>query len=451
MKLKNRRNFIKKASAGILGAITSTSFTSASAKSYSKIIVANDRINVAIQGLGRRYPAFKNSISNKKNNIHLSYLCDVMKSQREKAFQAFSKIIDYKPKLENDIRKIFDDKKVDAILMATPDHWHAPGACMGMESGKHIYLEKPCSHNLMEGKMLIAYQKHYDKIVQMGNQQRSSNETIELINGIHNGIIGDAHLAIAFYHNTRTRVPNQTKIAPPDGLDWDLFQGPAPRREYTNDTWNYNWHWYGWDYGTAEMGNNATHELDIARWALQVKHPSHVDVFADKFQFINDGWEMYDTMEARFKFSKNKMITWDGQSRNGYQKYGGGRGTIIYGSKGSAFVDRPGYKIFGLNGKLVKENNSKSKNKESGLALGGGGNATDKHVTNFFNAIRGKEDLRSPIEQGSISQTLTHYANISYRIGKSFDIDEESGLIYDRDAMKLWSREYEPGWKINDL
>ena len=233
------------------------------------------------------------------------------------------------------------------------------------------------------------------------------------------------------------------------GLDWELFQGPSPRKEYMHDTWDYNWHWYGWDFGTAEMGNNATHELDIARWALDVDYPEHVDVYSGKFQYKNDGWEMYDTMEATFKFADNKVIQWDGQSRNGYNKYGAGRGTIVYGSKGSVFIDRGGYKLFDLKGKLIKENIKVGG--EDGIALGGGGGLSTRHSVNFFQTIRGKETLTSPIEQGVISQMLTHYANISSRIGKSFEVDNLTGRIYDRDAMKLWSRTYEPGWEIKSV
>ena len=341
----NRRDFIKKTALGALGAtIVSNSANAMTAKSYSKIIGANDRIHVALQGLGRRYGAFLPAIIDKKNNIEISHLCDVMKSQRDKAAANLASKISNKPKLENDIRNIINDKNVDAIFMATPDHWHAPGACMAMQAGKHVYLEKPCSHNLEEGELLIAYQKKYNKVVQMGNQQRSSLQSQEIIKDIHNGIIGDVYNAIAFYTNKRGAVPLQTKTAPPEGLDWDLFQGPAPRRDYTHNTWDYNWHWYGWDYGTAEMGNNATHELDIARWALDVKYPEHVEVKSGKFHYKDDGWEMYDTMEATFRFAGNRTIQWDGRSRNGYDKYGAGRGTLIYGSKGSTMIDRDGYK-----------------------------------------------------------------------------------------------------------
>ncbi|WP_100616026.1 Gfo/Idh/MocA family protein [Confluentibacter citreus] len=445
----NRRKFIKTTVSGVLGVAFSNSVNAMSAKSYKNITGSNDRIHVAIQGLGRRYGAYIDAISDKNNNIQLVYLCDVMKSQRDKAAVAFSKVIDYKPILENDIRKIINDKNIDAIFMATPDHWHAPGACMAMQANKHVYLEKPCSHNPQEGELLVAYQKHYNKVVQMGNQQRSSLESIEIIKDIHQGIIGDAYKAIAFYRNSRGMVPVQKQAAPPDGLDWELFQGPAPRRAYTDNTWDYNWHWYGWDYGTAETGNNATHELDIARWALDVKYPERVDVYSGKFQHKEDGWDMYDTMEATFKFSGNKTIQWDGQSRNGYNKYGSGRGTIIYGSKGSVYIDRGGYKLFDLNGKLIKEN--KSTQTEEGVGLGGGGNLSTRHAVNFFDAIRGKTALTSPIEEGAISQMLTHYANISSRINSSFEVDEQTGRIFNREAMTLWSRTYEPGWDIKPI
>lgn len=443
----NRRTFIKKAALGAAGIGLGTNVNAMSAKSYDRIIGANDRINLALQGLGRRYSGYIPPIADKSSNVQLLYLCDVMQKQMDGASAKFSKHLDYQPKQEVDIRKILEDKEVDAIFMATPDHWHTPGACMAMQAGKHVYLEKPCSHNGRENELVVACQEKYDKKVQMGNQQRSSAETEEVIKAIHDGQIGKAYKAIAFYVNRRGRVQVPEKAAPPAGLNWELFQGPAPRKAYMHDTWNYNWHWYGWDYGTAEMGNNATHELDIARWALDVEYPEHVSVIAGKHHYKDDGWEMYDTMEATFDYGDNRIIQWDGQSRNGYNRYNGkGRGTIILGSEGSVFVDREGYAMYNLAGELIKE--SQSANKESGLALGGGGDLTTRHSVNFFDAIRGKAELTSPIQQGALSQSLTHYANIAARIDKSFDIDQQTGRIYDRDAMQLWSRSYEPGWEI---
>ena len=443
--MTNRRDFLKKVTAGAAGVAVGGSAMGMSAKSYSRIVGANDRLNVAILGLGRRLGAFYEPIAQKQNNVELLYLCDVMKSQRENAAAKFSKHIDYKPKLENDLRKVIDDPKVDAVINATPDHWHTPGSILAIKGGKHVYVEKPCSHNMNESELLVAAQKKYNKVVQMGNQQRSSGHTIEIIKEIHNGIIGTPYKALALYTNQRGEVPHQKKVPVREGLDWDLFQGPSPRREYTAETWDYNWHWYGWDFGTAEAGNNATHELDVARWALQVDYPVRTDVQAAKRHFVNDGWEMYDTMFATFKFANDTVINWDGKSRNGYDTYGGDRGTIIYGSEGSVFVDRGKYILFDRTGKKIKDN--KSASNEAGTALGGGGDMTTGHVVNWFDTIRGKGKLNSHIAEGAISQAMVHYSNIAYRIGKGFDIDDQTGRMYDRDAMKLWSRDYAPGWE----
>ncbi len=442
----NRRDFLKTAAAGAAGITLGGSAMGMSAKSYSRIIGANDRLQVALMGCGRRVGAYYSAVSNPANNVDLAYICDVMKSQRERVAKDLAGKVTGKAVLENDIRKIFEDKKVDAVFNATPDHWHAPGTWMAMEAGKHVYIEKPCSHNPREGELLVAFRNKYGKVVQMGNQQRSAAESIDIINQIHNGVIGDPYRAVAFYSNNRGEVVVPKKAPAPEGLDWDLWQGPAPHEDYRHDTWNYNWHWYGWKWGTAETGNNATHELDIARWALQGKYPEHVDVQAAKRHFLDDGWEMYDTMYATFRFPGNKIIVWDGKSRNGYNTYGSGRGTVIYGTNGTVYVDRDGYRLYDRVGKLVR--NSKSATSEAGTALGGGGDMTDTHIVNFFDNIRGKsKQLNSPIEEGAISQMLVHYANIGYRTAKSFDVDPDSGYIYDRDAMKLWDREYEPGWE----
>jgi len=441
----SRRDFIKKSTLGAAGlTIGAMGF---SAKSYARIIGANDRLGIALIGLGRRYSGYLPSIGMKENNVNLMYLCDVMDSQLERASGRVKNQLGLKPQLEKDQMKVFNDPDVDAVFIATPDHWHTPAAILALQSGKHVYVEKPISHNPYEGEMLIEAQKKYGKVVQMGNQQRSSKESQEVIKAIHDGAIGNPYLAVAFYTNARGSTPNQEIQAPPKGLDWEMWQGPAIHREYTYNTWDYNWHWYGWNYGTAETGNNATHELDIARWALQLDFPEEVYVEAKKQHFLDDGWEMYDTMEATFKFSNDKIIKWDGKSRNGYNTYGGGRGTIIYGSEGSVFVNRNLYKMFDRKGKLVKI--SEAGSKESGTALGGGGDLSTMHVTNFFDTIRGKDVLQhSPVTEGVKSTLLCHLANIAYRTDARLILNSSNGHIMNNDsAMKLWRREYEKGWE----
>lgn len=438
--MSTRRDFIKK------GALATAGLSFAmSASSYNSILGANDRINMCFMGLGRRVPGYY-PLLQEQYNTKLLYLCDPKQSQVANAMNVLKDQINYKPKTEEDIRKVLKDKRLDVVFIATPDHWHTPAACMAMDAGKHVYVEKPCAHNPREGEVLVDTQKRTGMHVQMGNQQRSSDHTIAIIKEIHDGLIGKPYKAVAFYSNQRGKVPHQVKQAPPADLNWDLFQGPAPRQEYFHDIWNYNWHWYGWKWGTAETGNNAVHELDVGRWALNVDYPSAVHVDATKQHFVEDGWEMYDTMYATFKFDDDKTICWDGKSRNGYNTYGGGRGTVIYGTEGTVYVDRGKYRVFDRSGKLVKDSGQVSN--ESGLALGGGGDTTTSHVLNLLETIRGKEQLRAPIEDAAKSNHLALLANVAYRSGGSFSVDPKTGRTNNPSVMEYWSRTYEPGWEI---
>ncbi|SMO79981.1 Gfo/Idh/MocA family protein [Fodinibius sediminis] len=436
----SRRDFIKKTTLGAGGLALGLS-----AKSYGRVLGANDRIRVAFMGCGRRVGAYYESLED-PYNTELAYICDVKKSQRDKVAEDLKDQLSYTPQMTDDIREVLDDPEVDAIFNATPDHWHAPGALMAMKAGKHVYVEKPCSHNPQESELLIAAQEKFGKVVQMGNQQRSAAHTTEIIDEIHNGRIGDVYKAVAFYSNRRGEVTNRVPQDPPSDLNWELFQGPAPREAYHHNTWDYNWHWYGWKWGTAETGNNATHEVDIARWALQVDYPEQVYVDAAKQHFPDDGWTMYDTMYATFEFPDGKVINWDGKSRNGLNTYGAGRGTIIYGTEGSVFVNRSVYRLYDRDGELVREQSSGGS--EQGTALGGGGSMSTQHVVNFLDTIRGTaEQQNSPIDEGAKSVHMCHLANIAYRVNKPLETDPSTGRIYDREAMGLWGREYEPGWE----
>ena len=247
----NRRKFIQQVALGAAGISLGNINSAFSAKSYARIIGANDRLNVALMGCGRRVSAYYAALKDKNNNVDVAYICDVMKKQREKVGRDLQGKVTGNAKLVNDIHDVWNDKTVDAIFNATPDHWHAPGTWMAMQAGKHVYIEKPCSQNPREGELLVAFQKKYGKVVQMGNQQRSAKESQDIISEIHKGVIGDVYKAVAFYSNERGEVPIEKKAPIPEGLDWNLWQGPAPHQEYTADTWDYNWHWYGWHWGTG--------------------------------------------------------------------------------------------------------------------------------------------------------------------------------------------------------
>lgn len=438
-----RRKFISTTAKGV--AAVSLAPTALSARSYRRILGANDRLQVAMLGCYRRFPGLLNGVASDPN-AEIRYVCDVDSRRMEAAVGRVEEKTGSKPKQEKDMRRIFADQEVDAIFNATPDHWHAPGTWLALAEGKHVYVEKPCSHNPREGELLMSLQKYYGLVVQMGNQQRSAPESVEIIKAIHEGAIGDVYTAVAFYSNSRGRVPEVQSNQVPDYLDWELFQGPAPRAEFKDILGDYMWHWF-WAYGTGETGNNATHELDVARWALQVEYPKAVYVNAGKQHFKDDPWTMYDTMDATFEFEGNRSIKWDGKSRAGYSTYGSGRGTIIYGSEGTVYVDRGGYRHYDRSGKLVQER--KAGGNEAGTALGGGGDMTSLHVRNFMDAVRGKAKQNSNIQEGAVSTHLCHYANISYRMGNArLEIDPATGRFKDKKVMKqYWSREYEKGWE----
>lgn len=445
--MKSRREFLR--NSGIISAGLLLAGNSVSAKSFNRIKGANDRIRVALLGCNRRFDSISKALTSCKN-IDIAYVCDVDSRRQDKAISRIVNLFGSAPKAEKDLRKILEDKEVDAVFNMTPDHWHAPAGWMTMEAEKHLYLEKPVTHNPREGEALLYFQQRHPKLkVQVGTQQRSSVESREIIQQIHDGEIGEVYEAETFYITNRARVNNPKKMDVPEWLDWELFQGPAPRTAFMDIWQDYMWHWY-WQYGTAEAGNNALHELDVARWALQVNIPKEVASFAYKNHFKDDGWTMYDTMDVVLTFPLDKIIKWKCQCRNGYKTYGRDRGTIIFGDKGSAIIDRNGYEVYDLNGKKLRER--KAEKESHSTALGGSGDGLDAlHPQNFFAAIRGQETLNSSLEQGVTSTLLCHLSNISYKEGnRALLINTTNGhLIESKVQQKHWSREYQNGWEPN--
>ena len=437
-----RRRFMKNTAIGATGLAMATSATS-----YAGITGANQRVRLAVAGLKRRGMPLIRSIE-RIAGAEVSCVCEVDSVQLEKAMGEASKFLSSRPAVENDFRKVVERKDVDAVVLALPDHWHAYGTMIALQNGKHVYVEKPCGYNLAEDEILMeAEQKFPGLRIQMGSQQRSSPETRQVIEEIHNGLIGEAYRAVAFYSNGRGRVDNPQVMDPPATLDWDLWQGPAPRRPFWDILADYNWHWH-WHWGTAESANNGTHELDIARWALQCRFPESVETVSGKHHFKDDGWSMYDTMYGTYRFPGNKVIHWEGNSRNNYKAYGAGRGTIIYGTEGSVFIDREHVRIYDRGGKLVRELRGAQ---EDGVSLGGGGALTDAHMGNFINAIRGDAELHAPMAEGAPSTHMAHYVNVASREGDArLMVDPQTGHFTDPAIMdRYWGRTYEPGWELS--
>ncbi len=435
----NRRKFLKTTgvSAASLGV----------AASWPTILRARrpaDLISVAVMGVNSRGAALVDGFAAASDCV-VRTICDVDSRAMERAVSNLVKGGYTRPEGDDDVRRVLEDPSIDALVVAAPDHWHAPVALMALQAGKHVYLEKPCSHSPAEGELLVSAQAHYGHIIQMGNQQRSAPESIEAITRIREGLIGRPYFGRAWYANSRGPIGNGQVADVPEWLNYEMWQGPAPRTAYRDNVVHYNWHWFK-RWGTGEICNNGTHEIDICRWALGVDTPTRVLSTGGRFHF-DDDWEFYDTQLASFEFGSDKQIVWDGRSCNGYPIYDRGRGAAIHGTEGTVIMDRAGYLAYDLGGKeIARRMRGES---DAALDVRGGGDLTDLHIHNFLETVRGRATLNAPIDDARKSQLLCHLGNIAQDTGRALEIDSETGRIHDRQAMQQWSRDYALGWEMN--
>jgi predicted dehydrogenase len=430
-----RRTFVKSATAAGLGMVISRP---------SQVLPfsgPNDRVVVGVMGLNGRGIVLARSFA-RVPNVEVAHLCDVDSQVLAKSLASLATVQQKAATEVADFRRMLDDKNVDAIVIAAPDHWHTPAAILAMNAGKHVYVEKPCGHNPHEGELIVQAQRKYQRVVQMGTQQRSHDRSREIIQSIHEGVIGTPYLARAWYANTRASIGRGKEVPVPSRLDYELWQGPAPRTPYHDNIVHYNWHWF-WRWGTSEVCNNGTHEIDVARWALGVDHPLRVSSVGGRFHFQDD-WEFPDVQEVSYEFANGKSIIWQGQSCNGALTQGRSRGTTILGTNGSVTMDRDGYTMYDLRNKVMKESIGV---KSDGLNLTSDDVMTDVHIANFVDGIRIGAALHAPIDVGAKSVLLCHLGNISQKSGRTLSIDPESGrIVGDSEAMRLWQREYAKGW-----
>jgi len=429
----NRRDFITSTTLATAG-ITILNFPVFGKNAPSNKVVA------AVMGVNSR-GAYLAECFAKLTNVEVAYLCDVEEKAIANGLKPFTNATK-KPAIIKDIRDLVNKNDFDALIIAAPDHWHAPAAILGVTHGKHVYVEKPCGHNAHEGELLIQAMKKYPKqLIQMGNQRRSMPNLIEAVRLVKvEKIIGNAYFGKAWYANNRKSIGIGKKIPVPNTLDFDLWQGPAPRRDYKDNLVHYNWHWF-WHWGTAETCNNATHEIDMCRWFLAADYPTKVTSSGGRYAFKDD-WETPDTQIASFEFADSKAITWEGRSCNVFPVEGAGRGFTIYGDKGTlANLGNDDYKIFDYENKLVKEVKSDAKN-DPANPVSASGNLDFYHFDNFIKAVRGEAKLNSPIDEGHKSVLLCHLANIAQRTGRTLHCDPKNGhILNDADAVKFWKRE----------
>jgi len=447
MAINSRRDFIKKTTVASAALSVGGILPAFSAKSYGRIMGSNERIRVSVMGVNSRGKALASNFAQQKG-CDVLHICDVDSRAIIACQKELETAQEIKTKGFRDFRESLQDQDIDAMVIAAPDHWHAPAALLAMQAGKHVYLEKPSSHSPHEGEILIEAASAFGKSLQMGNQRRSFPMVIQGMQELKDGIIGRAYFGKGWYANNRGPIGTGMKTAVPEWLDWDLWQGPAPRMEYKDNLVHYNWHWF-WHWGTGEALNNGTHMIDMLRWGFNVDYPVKVSSNGGRYRYQDD-WETPDTQVISLDFPEGVTMTWEGRSCNGKPVEGSGAGVIFYGEKGSMlFPGGNNYTIFDLDNKIVKDVKAEQKTDTENL-VSPFNNLDAIHINNFFDGIRdGSSKLNAGIESGHKSTLLVQLGNIAQRVGHSLEIDPENGhILKDREAMKLWSRRYEKGWEM---
>ena len=421
----NRREFVNRtAVGGVVAGTVLASGPSRAAKSPGNTVV------VGIMGLSRGRALAAGFA--KQPGVRVKYVCDVDKKRLGGGVTAVESAGGSTPQAIGDFRRILDDGEVDALVCAAPDHWHAPATILACAAGKHVYVEKPCCQNPREGELMVAAARKHRRAVQMGSQRRSGEKFREAMALLHKGVLGRVYCSRSWYAAGRGSIGTGKPAAVPVNLDYELWQGPAPRVPYMDNRIHYNWHWF-WNWGTGELGNNGVHTLDLSRWGLDVDYPIRVTSSGGRYVFRDDQ-QTPDTHDVCFEFPGGKQITWQALSCNRHSS-----GFVdFYAEKGSLSLDSSGnYKIFDARNRPIKS-----------VTKANRGDA--EHIANLVAAIRGNkpESLNAEIEIGYKSTLLCHLGNIAHRTGRTLNCSAENGhILGDEKAMAYWKRDYEKGWE----
>lgn len=402
-----------------------------------KLAAASDRVNLAIIGLRGRGKALAGSFATVPG-LAIEALVDVDSTVLTQVSAGVAKQTGKTPKTYSDLRRVLDDKSIDAVAIATPDHWHAPAAILACDAGKDVYLEKPCAHNAREARLVVAAARRNKRIVQHGTQARSRPTTQRAIELIHSGKIGRVLMAKAWDVQLRKNIGHLKDSPVPAGVDYDTWIGPAPTLPFNENRFHYTWHWH-WNYGTGDAGNDGAHQLDQARWALGVDHPTEVTGSAAKL-FFDDDQQTPDTMTITFSYP-GKMLIFEMRIWNPYAMGGIENGVAVYGSDGMVEIGKSdrvnGYRVYDRAGKLVHKEEEQ---------------VSDTHTHNFVECVRSRQAPTAEIEIGRLSALHCHLANIVARTGRPLRYDAKTESIpADKEANALLGRSYRAHWSTPKL
>ena len=460
----SRRDFLKTgagATAG-LAALSGVSFFTRP----ERIFGANDRVNVAICGIHGRGAAHLEAYS-KLHNAQIAALCDVDESVLKQRVAQMQKMGLPEPKTYYDVRKLLEDKSIDAISIATPNHWHSLMAIWGCQAGKDVYVEKPCSHNLWEGRQLVRAAARYNRIVQHGTQSRSSKTAREAIQKLRDGVIGDVYMTRGLCYKWRDTIGRAPVESVPAGVHYDLWTGPAQAHAFTRNRFHYNWHWF-WNYGNGDLGNQGIHQVDVARWAIGLGLPNRASAVGGHFMF-DDDQETPNTLNCAFEYDlpggKRRMLEFEvrhwitnheagiGQKQRsdaglGQERLGPLAGT--HNSIGNLFYGSKGYIALSDGDSPENYKTWIGKEQEAGPAAAYDDDDEEVgHFGNFIDAVisRRKEDLHAPIEEGHLSCALVHLANASYRLRRPVNFNPETQEVIGDEEAAVLVRDGDRGYR----
>ena len=413
-----------------------------------RVFGANDRINAAVLGVHGRG---KNHISGfmVQDNVEVTTLCDPDMNVLKERQKSFKETYDKDVSLQQDLRRVMDDKDIDVIGIASPNHWHALTTIWACQAGKDVYVEKPGSHNVWEGRKMVEAANKYDRVVQHGVQLRSSPSINEAVQLLRDGYIGRVYMARGLVFRWRASIGDKGFEPVPEGLDYDLWTGPAPKRPFTRNLVHYNWHWH-WDYGNGDVGNQGIHETDLCMWGLDVGLPTKITSMGGKFLW-DDAKEVPEVLTSVYHYpEENKIIQFEVRPWCTNTEQGVTVGNIFYGEEGILVVKGySSYETYMGRNREPGKSGSDGQKEASGMNRGAGG--TDGHIANFIEAVRKRDRsiLNGPVETGHLSSGLAHLGNIAYRLGRvlTFDPDAEK-FVNDKEADKMLTRNYREPYAV---
>jgi predicted dehydrogenase len=408
--------------------------------SRSRAVAANDKINVAVVGLGGRGRAHMTAYT-KLPDANIVALCDVNQAALERGQAQVEKATGSKPKGYSDMKQVFDDKSVDAVSMPLPNHWHALATIWACQAGKDVYIEKPACHNVFEGEQMVAAARKYNRMVQIGSQSRSMEHKIRAVKLLQEGVIGKVYLAKGLCFKTRPSIGHKNDSPVPAGVDWDKFLGPAPMRPFNELRFAYNWHWF-WDTGNGDIGNQGIHQMDVARWGLGVELPNSVSSTGGKYVFQDDQ-ETPNTQIATFDYGDKELMFEvrglpTGSEGNLPIRGKNSISNLFYGADGWMAMDDNGFQVYKgyENEKTMDEKNQDRDAKKDETVV---------HMGNFLAGVKSRnvKDLHADVRIGATSADLIHLANISYRLKHELKFDPKSlKFVGSAEANQLLTRKY---------